>query len=72
MWGGPLKRVYIFRDEVKKTLEATRDKRSRVRGIPLQCDTPLLLYIRLLSRPIDRVGLGKSQLIGRGEEVFNK
>ena len=36
---------FIFRDEVKKTLEVTRDKRSRMRGIPLQCDAPLLLYI---------------------------
>ena len=53
MWGGPLKRVYIFRDEVKKTLEVTRDTRSHMRGISLQCDAPLLLHILLLSRPID-------------------
>ena len=63
----------MFRDEVKKTLEATRDTRSRMRGIPLQFDAPLLPSLQLLSRSIDPVGvgLGKSQLTGRGEEVFN-
>ena len=46
--GRPLKRVYIFRDEVKKTLEATRDTRSHMRGIPLQYEHLFSLIFRLV------------------------